>query len=210
MPTLSVLDASGQSVAIETPNGNGRRPASGSRPVALANEDKASIDALLTDTQLRANPVAVTGPLTDAQLRADPVRIAPVSAALPISASALPLPEGGSTSALQTTGNTAIASLRGTEYEAVAAGQTNQVLGATGAVADFLESLLIVPTTLSPGAVTIQDGPSGTPITVFAGGTDSISTLHPFAIPVAIRALSTGWRVTTGAGLSVLASGNFT
>lgn len=44
----------------------------------------------LTDTQLRATPVPVSGPLTDTQLRAS---------AVPVSASALPLPAGASTEA---------------------------------------------------------------------------------------------------------------
>lgn len=56
----------------------------------------ASIDAKL------GGSLAVTGPLTDAQLRAT---------AVPVSASALPLPAGAATSALQTTGNTSLASI---------------------------------------------------------------------------------------------------
>lgn len=47
---------------------------------------------------------AVTGPLTDAQLRA---------LAVPVSAAALPLPSGASTSALQSTGNASLSSLDG-------------------------------------------------------------------------------------------------
>jgi hypothetical protein len=48
------------------------------------------------------NTVAVTGPLTDTQLRAS---------AVPISASALPLPSGAATQALQSTGNTKLDSV---------------------------------------------------------------------------------------------------
>lgn len=66
-----------------------------------------AIGNLLTDTQLRATPVPVsgtvtTGGLTDTQLRAS---------AVPVSAASLPLPTGASTSALQTTGNTSVASI---------------------------------------------------------------------------------------------------
>lgn len=48
--------------------------------------------------------VPVSGPLTDAQLRAS---------AVPVSAAALPLPSGASTSALQTTGNTSLSNIDG-------------------------------------------------------------------------------------------------
>ena len=53
----------------------------------------------LTDGQLRATPVPVSGPLTDAQLRA---------AAVPISAATLPLPTGAATSAGLTTINSTL------------------------------------------------------------------------------------------------------
>ena len=55
----------------------------------------------LTDTQLRASPVSVSGPLTDTQLRA---------ADVPVSAASLPLPTGAATSANQTTANTSLLS----------------------------------------------------------------------------------------------------
>ena len=100
--------------------------------------------------------------------------------------------------------------LKDDEYETVAAAQTDQILGVTGAVGDYLGHLLVVPTTTSPGAVSIRDGAAGAVISVFAGGASSVSSLVPFPIPIRLRALSAGWRVTTGANLSVLAVGNFT
>jgi len=57
------------------------------------------------------------------------------------------------------------------EYETVAAGQTAQVLGATGATGDFLAGLLVVPGTTSPGNVLLLD--NATSITVFTGGASS-------------------------------------
>lgn len=51
-----------------------------------------------------AGTLAVSGPLTDAQLRA---------AALPVSATSLPLPSGAATSAKQDTGNAALSTLAG-------------------------------------------------------------------------------------------------
>lgn len=193
----------------------------GANPLNVDFPETQAVVGPLTNAQLRQEPVEVSGdisivgtvpvsgPITDQQLRAVPVDVN-VEGTVPVSAQALPLPTGAATSALQTAGNNAIAALRGTEYETVAASQTDQVLGAVGAVGDFLESLLIVPSSLSPGAISIQDGTAGVDITVFAGGPDSVSTLHPFSVVLGIRALSTGWRVTTGAAVSVVASGNFT
>ena len=42
------------------------------------------------------------------------------------------------------------------EYETVAASQTAQVLGATGATGYYLAGLLVVPATTSPGVVTMS------------------------------------------------------
>lgn len=94
-------------------------------------------------------------------------------------------------------------------YETVAASQTAQVLGATGAVNDVLEGVLIVPATTSPGAVAILDG--ATSITIFAGGAGSVSNLVPFFVPLAgIRSVSGAWKITTGTNVSAIGIGMFT
>ncbi len=98
------------------------------------------------------------------------------------------------------------------DVETVAASATAQILGATGAVGDRLDYLLVVPATTSPGAISITDG-DGTPITVFAGGATSLSNLIPFAIPwgkACVNATTPGWKVTTGANVSVVGFGDFT
>lgn len=99
--------------------------------------------------------------------------------------------------------------VNGTEYETVAASQTDQALGATGAAGDFLAGLLVVPATTSPGPVSIKDG-AGNAITVFTGGTSSVATLHPFPIPLGLISGGGAWQITTGANVSVIAGGNFT
>jgi hypothetical protein len=95
------------------------------------------------------------------------------------------------------------------EYETVAASQTAQVIGTgnTG-TGQFLSHLIIVPATTSPGAVSITDG-SGSAISVFAGGADSISALYPAAVPLGLNSISGAWKVTTGANVSVIAVGDF-
>lgn len=101
------------------------------------------------------------------------------------------------------------ADIMATDYETIAASQTLQVLGATGAVGDFLAGILVIPASTSPGAISINDG-SGSAITVFAGGANSVSSLTPFAIPLGFKSTSGGWQITTGANLSAIAVGDFT
>ena len=94
------------------------------------------------------------------------------------------------------------------EYETVAASQTDQMLGATGAVGDYLEKLLVIPASTSPGAVSIEDGSTNT--VVFTGGASSVSNLVPVTIDLGIASVSGGWEITTGANVSVIAFGLFT
>lgn len=105
--------------------------------------------------------------------------------------------------------NTALNTIaNATEYETVAASQTDQALGATGATGDLLAGVLIVPASTSPGAVSIKDG-AGSAITVFAGGASSLSNLVPFYVPLGVKSAAGAWSVTTGASVSVVAAGNF-
>jgi len=92
-------------------------------------------------------------------------------------------------------------------YETVAASQSAQALGATGAAGDFLLGLLVVPATTAPGAVTITDG-SLSAVTVFAGGT--LAAVTPFFVPINANSTSGAWKVTTGSNVSVFATGIFT
>jgi hypothetical protein len=98
------------------------------------------------------------------------------------------------------------------QYKGVAASQTATVLGATGAQYDYISHILVVPASLSPGNILIRDG-NGSDITVFAGGASSIADLKSFIIPLGATALAGttgGWRVTTGANVSVMCFGRFT
>lgn len=93
------------------------------------------------------------------------------------------------------------------QYETVAASQTAQVLGASGAAGDFLTGLLVIPATTSPGNVLLLD--NATSITVFTGGATSVSDLRPFFIPIGVLSVSGAWKVTTGTNVSVIAVGKF-
>lgn len=210
MPQINVLDAGGQTVALETPNANGRAAAAASRPVALSTEDKASLDAIASQTTLAALLAKIiAAPATEAKQDTANTLLAGLATQTTLAAILAKIIAAPATEAKQDAGIAAIQALVGTEYGTVAASQTNQVLGTTGATGDLLASVLIVPATTSPGAVSIKDG-SGGAVTVFAGGANSVATLHPFAVPVNIRSGAGAWQITTGANVSVIASGNFT
>lgn len=104
----------------------------------------------------------------------------------------------------------AAAIVGGFSYETVAASQTDQVLGASGAAGDILAGLLIVPASDAPGAVSIKDG-AGSAITLFVGGgTYPLPSVIPFFVPLGILSSAGAWKVTTGADVSVVAVGSFT
>lgn len=105
-------------------------------------------------------------------------------------------------------GTNNIGHVGGVEYEAVAASATNQAMG-TGAVGDYLSHITVTPTSVSPGAVSIKDG-GATAIVVFAGGTDSVTTLHPFVIPIGAKSTSGAWQISTGADVTAIGFGDFT
>lgn len=75
---------------------------------------------------------------------------------------------------------------------------------AGGNANDLLDCLLVIPATTSPGAVRIEDG-AGTNYTLFAGGTDSVSTLIPFPIDMRNIPATTAWKITTGANMAAIA-----
>jgi len=93
-------------------------------------------------------------------------------------------------------------------YETVAASQTAQVIGVTGATGDYISHITVIPATTSPGNVLLLDG--ATSITVFAGGASSVSNLVPFTIMLGARSVNGAWKITTGSNVSCIAFGNFT
>jgi hypothetical protein len=106
------------------------------------------------------------------------------------------------------TTNTALTNFGAGEYETVAASQTAQALGATGATGDYISGILVIPATTSPGVVTLLD--NATSIPVFVGGASSVSNLVPFFIPLGMISVSGAWKITTGANVSCIGIGNFT
>lgn len=93
------------------------------------------------------------------------------------------------------------------EYETVAASQTAQVLGDTGATGDYIKHILVIPATTSPGAIALLD--NTTSITVFTGGASSVADLKPFTIELKMTSVSGAWKLTTGANVSAVCVGDF-
>lgn len=96
---------------------------------------------------------------------------------------------------------------RNGRYETIDASQTDQVLGPTGASGDYLERLIITVGTAATAATSIKDG-SGSSIPVMPNSPGGGVGVYV----VDIGAVSTGgaWKVTTGAGSTVVAVGRFT
>ena len=95
-------------------------------------------------------------------------------------------------------------------YEHVAASATAQVLGTTGAVGDYLHRIVCTVTTGATGNVVIVDG-SGAGILTHTVVPASAS-LVPGVYNVELNAVSANgaWKITTGAGVEVMAVGIFT
>lgn len=95
----------------------------------------------------------------------------------------------------------------GRDYETVAASQTTQTLGATGAAGDYLDGLLCVVATAATAQVQIKDG-ANSAITVLPNSPGAGVGAYP--IPLGLVSTNGAWQITTGAGVSVIAIGEFT
>jgi hypothetical protein len=97
--------------------------------------------------------------------------------------------------------------VQSTDYEAVGAAATDQILGPVGRVGDILQRLIITNTIA--GTVSIKDG-NGAAIPIVIAATPS----GTFTVEIGARCVNPttpGWKVTTtGAGTTALAVGRFT
>ena len=192
MATQTAKNATNDTFTFELPLAPGRAAAAASRPVAVDNETKAVLDAQATSANQTAANAALGAPSDAAWTSGD----------------------GTHTALLKTIASEMLddapadVQVVPSEYEVVEASQTDQMLGTTGAAGDSLESLLVIPTSTTVGAISIEDGSTNT--VVYAGGTVG-ADLKPFPIPLfGIQTVNGGWEVTTGAGARVIAFGRFT
>lgn len=91
------------------------------------------------------------------------------------------------------------------DYETVAASQTAQVLGGTGAIGDFLERLVITVGTAATAAVSILDGATSIAIMPNSPG----GGVGVYVVAIGAVSKNGPWKVTTGAGSTVVAVGAF-
>lgn len=88
-------------------------------------------------------------------------------------------------------------------YETVAASQTAQVLGATGKIGDLVQRLVITVATSATGTVSLLDNATSIPIT------QANTPIGVYVVELGVRSVSGAWKVTTGAGASVIGIGRF-
>ena len=91
-------------------------------------------------------------------------------------------------------------------YETVAASQTAQTLGATGALGDYLSHVTLQPTTTAAGTCTILDNTT----VIFTFTTGTLADLRPIVVPVGAYSVLGAWKITTGANVTATAFGRFT
>jgi hypothetical protein len=89
-------------------------------------------------------------------------------------------------------------------YEHVAASQTAQVLGTTGATGDYLHRLVITVSATATSTVSLLDN---TTSHVLVAANTAIGV---YSIEINTFSKNGAWKVTTGAGAEVVAVGNFT
>ena len=91
------------------------------------------------------------------------------------------------------------------QYEHVATSQTAHVLGGTGAVGDYLHRLICTVSTAATGNVIMLDGLASHTLLPVSAGTG----VNVYNIEINAISRTGPWRVTTGAGVEVLAIGIF-
>lgn len=94
----------------------------------------------------------------------------------------------------------------GRQMKAIAAAQTDSVLGnPSGAIGDYLKRVIVTVATAASGTCSIKDG-SGAARPLTAANT----AIGVYVIDIEAESEAGPWSVTTGAGATVLAVGNFT
>ena len=91
------------------------------------------------------------------------------------------------------------------QYEHVAASQSAQVLGGTGAVGDYLHRIVITVATAASSLVQVVDGSSTHTILPNAVG----GGVGVYNVEINSASKNGAWKITTGAGSEVMAMGIF-
>lgn len=97
--------------------------------------------------------------------------------------------------------------MRASHYETVAVSQTDQVLGGDGAAGDYLDRLICAVGTAATSSVSMKDG-GGSAISVLPAAVGA--GVGTYVINVGAYSKAGPWKITTGAGVTVIAVGTFT
>jgi len=89
------------------------------------------------------------------------------------------------------------------KYETVDASQTAQTLGGTGAVGDYIDQIVVTVNTAATSTVTLLDNVTSIPLM------PANTPIGVYTIPLKLCSASGAWKITTGAGVTVVASGIF-
>lgn len=210
MPSVSVKDAAGSTQTIQTLPAVGAAATAASLPVTIASDQTVpvSLASVPSHNVTNAGTFAVQATITGANSNGQATMANSAPVVIASNQSSIPVAATLGTETTKVIGTVNITDISNAEYETVAASQTAQALGATGATGDYISGLLVIPATTSPGVVTLLD--NATSIPVFVGGATSVSNLVPFFIPLGMKSVSGAWKVTTGANVSVIGIGNFT
>jgi mannose/fructose/N-acetylgalactosamine-specific phosphotransferase system component IID len=95
-----------------------------------------------------------------------------------------------------------------TDYETVAASQTNQVCGPVGGTGDVITRLVITVATAATAATSLKDG-SLTAVTVLPNSPGGGIGVYVVDFGEGMRSTSGAWQVTTGAGATAYCVGRF-
>jgi hypothetical protein len=95
------------------------------------------------------------------------------------------------------------------QWEHVAASQTAQVLGTAGAKGDYIHRLICTVTTAATGNVVLVDGSGSGILTHTICPASPGSGIGVYNVEVNAVSADGPWKVTTGAGVEVMAVGIF-
>jgi hypothetical protein len=106
---------------------------------------------------------------------------------------------------------------KATDYQYIAASQTDVKIAGQdgdGKIGDLLVYVTIIPSTNTPGAVSIKDDSGGSAMEIYAGGAGGVvPNLELRSFPVdfgrGIRSTAGAWHITTGANVRALVVGRF-
>ncbi len=189
-------------VSVSTANPFPTTLAGGGIPVSLGAKAMAdSMSVTIATDDARIGIVTETAPATDTASSGLNGRLQRIAQRITSLIAQIPATLGIKSPALSMSTTSS-----GYQYETVAAGQTAQVLGATGATGDYLSHVVLQPATTGAATTTILD--NATVIFTYTAGT--LADLRPITIPVGAFSVSGAWKITTGANMAAVGVGNFT